>query len=174
MAVTDEQLKVGIIGVGHVGAALAFALLFNKKIKEIWINDRNENRLLGEYEDLLDADAILGSGVRIEIKDISDIKDCNKIFICAGEAREKSTDSYEELFKRNLDAVKKIVDVLPGERCYIITNPADKLGKELGIKYLGDTLDKTRIGIKGHDGGWILDKKGYTNWGIVAEALKVL
>jgi malate/lactate dehydrogenase len=169
-----SMIRVGIVGTGRVGSAIAAFLLFHPKVKFIVVNDIDMPKCLGEKEDLEHASWIIGGEKKIIPGTIDEIAECNYIFVCAGIARENSSQSMESLYKWNIDVVSQIVERLPKERVYIVTNPSDAIGINLGVKYIGAALDRVRNRMKGKSGGWILDRKGYTNWGIASEAYKTV
>lgn len=47
--------KVGIIGVGHVGAHVAFSLVTQGIVDELVLVDINKQKAISERQDLLDA-----------------------------------------------------------------------------------------------------------------------
>jgi hypothetical protein len=63
---------------------------------------------------------------------------------------------------------------LPKEKCLIVTNPSEMLGKFFHCRYLGNRLDEIRNEFGLMNGLEILSLKGYTNWGIAAEAWKAI
>jgi L-lactate dehydrogenase len=169
------MVKVAIIGMGRVGSALAFSLFFHPFVDEIHITDIDINKLQGELTDLHQASRMLVCDKSITcLPHILDMDKFDYIFICAGVARRDSTVTDEELLSINLPIVSKLIQNMPKDKVYIITNPAAKLGELLGVKYCGDKLDKFRETHHLNNGKWILDKKGFTNWGIVGEAWNVI
>ena len=46
--------KVGIIGVGHVGATVAYTLFTHGTVDEMVLIDKNEDKVNAEYNDLHD------------------------------------------------------------------------------------------------------------------------
>lgn len=166
--------KVGVIGIGKVGSALAFSLLFHPKVTEIHLVDELERKLRGEYEDLDTANLLLKANKHIQISNLISIQECDIIFVAAGQARQNSQVSDEELFQINIATVTALIRNLDWNKVYIITNPSKMLGEKLGVKYLGDDLDMCRETYNKRSGKWVLDQKGFTNWGIAAEAYKVI
>jgi malate/lactate dehydrogenase len=164
-------MKVGIIGMGRVGSSIAAFLMFHPKVNEIYINDINVPKCQAEYEDLMKSAAILNYKVKIKVildSSFYEFQECDYLFICAGYPRLNSKESMKKLYEKNLGIIDDIVSRLPpafanpefGKRVYIATNPWEMFA--LIFK------------VKAHSGPWILDRKGYTNWGIAAEAYKVI
>lgn len=171
---TIPVIKCGIVGVGRVGSTIAAFLLFNPKVKFIVLNDIDIPKCLAEREDLEHASWILNQEKTIITGSLSEISECDYIFVCAGYARTNSCQKLEKLYDENIGIISNIVDVLPRERVYIVTNPSSAIAINLGVKSLGDALDRVRFNMKAKSGGWILDRKGYTNWGIASEAYRVI
>ena len=102
-------MKIGIIGIGKVGSALAFALLFHPKVTEIHLVDEIERKLRGEYEDLDTANLLLEAGKTIKLSNLLEIKECDIIFIAAGQGRQNSGVTDAELFQTNIATDRKSV-----------------------------------------------------------------
>src|SRR3990167_1102803 len=176
-------MKVGIIGCGKVGSAVAFSLLSH--VDDIYLYDINRHLLQGELWDLRHASALLnGATVHFGPYRVIGRVKCDVVVICAGKPRTSSKDSMDSLVNYNWPIIKHIGEQLRAYhfkgKIMVVTNPPDKLIPALngspGIP-VGDVLDnarsntriwksKRRVG-----GGYILDHKGYTNWGIAAEVV---
>jgi malate/lactate dehydrogenase len=171
---TIPMIKVGIVGAGRVGGSIAVMLLFHPKVKFLVLNDIDIPKCLAEREDLEHASWILGQEKSIITGTLSEIAECDYIFVCAGYARTNSAYKLTRLYDENFPIIGSIVSVLPRDRVYIVTNPSAEIATNLGVKSLGDALDRIRFNMKAKSGGWILDRKGYTNWGIASEAYRVI
>lgn len=79
-----KKRKVGVIGVGHVGAHVAYALLIQGIADEIVLIDQSEEKLKSEVQDLNDAVAYASSRCVVYAGDYSDLKDCDVIVHTAG------------------------------------------------------------------------------------------
>ncbi|KKL99934.1 hypothetical protein LCGC14_1809470 [marine sediment metagenome] len=167
-------MKIGIIGVGNVGVSIAYTMFFKKGITEIRLNDINKDKALGEAEDLRQAAGIMRSSIIINAVRKKYLIHCDYIFICCGKARQSSSEEMNGLYKDNARLLKKVIKDLPRDKIYIITNPVERLAKLFKVKYLGKILDETRYLMKAKDGGWIVDKKGNTRWGVAMEAWRVV
>lgn len=167
-------MNIAIIGTGKVGSSLAFAFLFHNKIKTILLNDIIKKKAIGEAEDLTHAVAILHKKIKIKTATMKEIKKADKIFICVGRARTSGKQKMKILLKTNIPLIKRILRGLDRNKTYILTNPVHTMGCIFKTKTLGSVLDHVRYVTKGRNGGWIVDRKGYTNWGIAAEAYKVI
>jgi malate/lactate dehydrogenase len=171
---TISVIKVGIVGAGRVGGSIAAMLLFHPKVKFLVLNDIDIPKCLAEREDLQHAAWLLNQEKTIITGSLSEVGQCDYIFICAGIARTNSSQRLEKLYDENIHTIRSIVDALPRDKVYIVSNPSSALGTNLGVKSVGDALDRVRFNMKAKSGGWILDRKGYTNWGIASEAYRVI
>jgi hypothetical protein len=162
----EPDVNVVIIGSGHVGASLAFSFIFHPALDHVYMSDIDVGRLHAELNDLTAASFQL---FREEMFSVWNGEPADYYFVCAGYAR-KEGESDEALFERNIAVVDSIVSRLPKEKVFIITNPSKMLGEFFKCRYLGDALDATRAENGLMSGLEVLTLKGYTNWGIVAEA----
>lgn len=167
-------MKIGIIGAGRVGSLLAFTLMFIPQVKEIWIYDNDEDRLEGEAVDLCHARSVLpGNGwpKMIKAKSLVELRDnTKKKIICAGFARQ-NRESDVELYRKNKDIIDRITKTI-GSGHYIVTNPIEILAEAFGHKPLGIFLERVREETDGKTGEYILQRKGYTCYGIAAEVYR--
>jgi malate/lactate dehydrogenase len=168
------MVSVAIIGTGHVGSSLAFSLIFHPKVENVFLVDNDAEKMQGEIDDLNAASWLLVNGEMFyEWKN----QEADFIFICAGFARgiiNSVHESDSSLFEANKPVIGRILKKLPKEKCWIITNPSKMLGECFGVKYLGEKLDEVRQENGLMSGLEILDLKGFTNWGIAAEAWKAV
>ena len=79
-----KKRKVGIIGVGHVGAHVAYALLIQGIVDEMVLINKSEEKLKSEVQDLNDAVAFAPHRCVIYAGDYNDLKDCDIIVHAAG------------------------------------------------------------------------------------------
>ena len=178
-------MKVGIIGMGRVGSSIAAYLMFHPKVNEIYINDINIDRCQAEYEDLRQSAALLDYKVKIKVitdETFEEFQECQYLFIAAGHPRLNSRESMKHLYDKNYSIINSILNKMPHtffnaefpRKIYIATNPWEMFSIAFKIRPLGPKLDDIRVKLKARCGPWILDRKGYTNWGIAAEAYKVI
>lgn len=167
------KTKLAIIGAGRVGSTIANNILYNKPphLREITLMDIDERRRLGELWDLIDAKNMLEQNVVFS----KTLSKSDVVIITAGHSRGiRSQEGKNTLIVLNI--ALDIVKYCPKAKVYVATNPHEKLYKylkELGINAfeLGNRLHKIR---KYHTGKDIIAKKGYTNWGVGAEAYNIL
>ncbi len=91
--------KVGIIGLGHVGATVAYTLVTEGLVDELVLIDQNEQLALSEEYDLLDAVVNLTNKTKIIIQDYQALADAEVIVFAAGQisALGKAGDRFKEL-----------------------------------------------------------------------------
>lgn len=76
--------KYAIIGVGHVGATVAYTLVSKGIADELILIDKNEAKARAEQLDLQDAQARLDTRTIIKIQDYSELKDTDILFVTSG------------------------------------------------------------------------------------------
>jgi len=176
-------MKVGIVGVGAVGATTAYALVMRGVGQEIVLLDPDKNRVQGEAEDISHAVPFAHSA-RISAGDYPDLVGSHVVIIAAGTAR-KPEESRLELLSRNAgifrDIVPQIIQYAPEAVLLVATNPVDIMthiaadaAAEHGIPSCrvigsGTTLDTARfrallgqhLGIDPHNAhGYVLGEHG--------------
>lgn len=77
--------RVAIIGIGHVGATAAYALMLRGLFAEIVLIDQDPERAMAEAADISDANAIL-KPARVWAGDYADVKEASVLVITAGAA----------------------------------------------------------------------------------------
>lgn len=102
--------KFGIIGVGHVGVTVAYTLVTKGIADELILIDKNEKKALAEKLDLEDSQARLDTTTKIKIQDYSELKDCDVLFVTAGNIKAfEGTDGNRWIeFKYTSEIVKDI------------------------------------------------------------------
>ncbi|BAQ56955.1 lactate/malate family dehydrogenase [Lactobacillus acetotolerans] len=101
--------KIGIIGLGHVGATVAYTLFTHGIADELVLIDKNDDKVTAEYNDLRDALAVNNYYVQIKMQDWDALKDADVIVTAFGDVSEtvKATDRFAE-FKSNAKKAKKV------------------------------------------------------------------
>ena len=180
-----EMVRISVVGLGKVGSTLAFALLQVPQVTVIGVSDIDKEKEAGEIEDLTQAMMMLGIEDRIIMPDLSD---SDLLFICAGHPREyrpatflsgEMFESDGELYDKNYPIVQEIVMYaeahdISKNNIYIVTNPSTLLAKMIGCHEVGETLDSMRCYSGCESGKWILQRKGFTNFGVVAECVEIV
>ena len=100
--------KVGIIGVGHVGAHVAFSLVTQGIVDELVLVDINKQKAISERQDLLDATAYLPHRINIEVGEYEDLGDCDIIVNSVGKIDDVSRDRLAEL-QQSVDMVNSYI-----------------------------------------------------------------
>ena len=90
--------KVGIIGLGHVGATVAYTLFTHGTVDELVLLDQKEAKVTAEYNDLRDALARNHYHVTIKMQDYAELKDADLLVTAFGkiEATAETGDRFAE------------------------------------------------------------------------------
>ena len=136
------MFKVGIIGLGHVGRAIAFNLINKELVDELAIYDINKEILIANKLDLEQGGALNNNITKINIADFAILNECD-ILINTASSKILSPDRLTEL-KENKKIVKEIFKNFKNYKGIIInvSNPCDIISKLI----LDETnIDKKRI-----------------------------
>ena len=175
-------MKILVVGLGKVGAALCFALInnFRDKVIRVYVNAINRGVFLGEKRYLLEAAILLGSMTTVCGKNAFSRNDRDPVYdyvlFCAGHARSMN-EKDEELFFKNKDIVTNFLKKIKAKKVFMITNPPEQLAMlardviDAEIIPIGSKLDKARKKMGYPGSGHILNYKGYTNWGVIGEVI---
>lgn len=79
-----KKRKIGIIGMGHVGAHCAYNLAIQGIADELILVDHNHDKLVSECQDLMDSGMFFPHRVAVKAGDFSDLKDCDILVNAAG------------------------------------------------------------------------------------------
>ena len=82
---SDKTRKVAVIGVGHVGAHVAYSLAVQGICDELMLVDKNADKLKAEVQDLRDAVAYMPHNVRVTAADYGDLADVDVIVNAIGD-----------------------------------------------------------------------------------------
>lgn len=121
--------KVAIVGVGYVGASIAYALALRDVAREIVMIDINHDKTDGEAKDIRHGLPAMGTA-DLYAGDYSDCADCDLIIITAGRGR-KPGESRLDLTNENVKIMKSVIESI--QKYYtrgvilIISNPVDIL-----------------------------------------------
>lgn len=151
--------KVGIIGIGHVGAHVAYSLAALGVCEQLLLADQNKQKVASEVQDLRDSVAYLPNKIVINAADFSELGDCDVIVNSVGKI---------ELLIGNHDRLTEMKFTIPAIHSYIdkvkesgfsgvlinITNPCDVVSYELAncmglprgrVFGTGTALDTSRL-----------------------------
>ena len=124
--------KAAIIGMGNVGASIAFALMQKGLYSELVLIDTNAEKAEGEAMDLSDGLPYVAS-MDIHAGDYSEVGDASLIVITAG-AAQKPGETRLDLAEKNTGIMRSIVEQIkktPFEGILlIVANPVDILTHE--------------------------------------------
>ena len=138
--------KVGIIGLGHVGAHVAYSLAIQGIADELVLVDMKEQKLASEVQDLRDAVAYMPHRVTINGGDFADLGDCDVIVNSVGKIALLETHDRLTEMDFTIAAVRGYVDKIKASGfngvLINITNPCDIVTRELA---LGLGLPKGRV-----------------------------
>lgn len=127
--------KIAIIGVGHVGAHCAYALILSGLVDELVLVDSNHQKAVSERQDLLDAVAYCPHKVKVTIADYDELGDCDIIVNSIGKV--KLLETHDRISELNF-TIEQVTNYIPkvmagGFKGVIIniTNPCDIVTRQI-------------------------------------------
>lgn len=121
--------KVGIIGMGHVGAHVAYSLAIQGIAAELVLVDRKEAKLKAEVQDLRDAILYCPHDVKVNGGTYADLGDCDVIVNCVGDIDLCATGNRLDELNYTAAQVKGFVKkvMASGFNGFVVnvTNPCD-------------------------------------------------
>ncbi|WP_427112317.1 lactate/malate family dehydrogenase [Megasphaera sueciensis] len=124
-----KKRTVGVIGMGHVGAHVAFTLGMMGIADDILICDKNEDKLCSERQDLMDAVQFMPHRVTYSIAGYEELGNCDVIINCVGDITLVATGSRDDEMKFTATQVADYIPkVMKGGFNGIfvnVTNPCD-------------------------------------------------
>ncbi|MBO5493612.1 MAG: L-lactate dehydrogenase [Pyramidobacter sp.] len=127
--------KVGIIGQGHVGAHVAYALTLQGIADELVLVDKNEKKLTAEVQDLRDAAAYMPHRITVNGDSFAGLGDCDVIVNAVGNIGLLTTGDRLTEMDFTVAAVHGFVDKVKASGfagvALNITNPCDIVTHEL-------------------------------------------
>ena len=76
--------RIAIVGVGQVGAAVAYALILSSAVSELLLVDIKAGLRDGQVRDLSDVSANVNRGTRVRAATHHEARDCDIVVITAG------------------------------------------------------------------------------------------
>ncbi len=130
MGVARPRAKVGVVGAGHLGAAIANALVLREAGRRLVLYDRTLAKVEGEGWDISDAVPHLREQEVTVTDDLRDLAGVTVIVVAAGPTV-VAGQSRLELCDRNAPVVRELMaaldDAAPDAVVLIVTNPVDLL-----------------------------------------------
>jgi L-lactate dehydrogenase len=131
-------MKVSIIGAGNVGATIAYTLLVKGGCDAISIIDTNQDKAIGEAEDLSHG-LPLSQSVEIRAEGYEGIRDADVIVVTAGRNR-RPGETRLDLGRANVGIMEDIVRCMKphyqGAIVIMVSNPVDIL-TEVAFQRMG-------------------------------------
>ena len=111
----STQRKIGIIGLGHVGAHVANSLLLQGIADELYFVGTNDKKVVAEAQDLIDSISFVPYNTRIVncSNRYEDLADCDIIVNCAGNVSLAATNRDGELFNTT-DSARTFAETIVG------------------------------------------------------------
>jgi len=129
--------KVGIVGLGHVGAHVAYSLVVQGIADELVLVDQKAEKLTSEVQDLRDSAAYLPHRVTVNAGDFSDLGDCDVIVNSVGKIELLETHDRLTEMDFTIPAVRSYVGKIKASGfsgvLINITNPCDIVTRELAL-----------------------------------------
>ncbi len=122
--------KIGVIGVGHVGAHCAYSLAMQGVAEELVLVDQNKQKAVSERQDLFDSVPYLGHRVKVETGNFQALGDCDLIINSVGNidilrGNHNRTDEMDFTIRAVNGYVQKVMDAGFDGVIINITNPCD-------------------------------------------------
>lgn len=154
-----KMSKVGIIGVGNVGATVAHVVLEKGLASELILLDKKQNKAMSEMLDLKDASSLFSTYTKVTVGKYEEMADADVIISALGhiDLIAADADRFAEL-KANAPEVKQVAKELKrigfNGKLLVITNPCDVMTelyyRELNLPHqqvigTGTLLDSSRM-----------------------------
>lgn len=135
---TSKKRIVGVVGLGHVGAHVAYALGMMGVADEVLLCDKKEDKLVSERQDLMDAVKFMPHPVDYKIVSYEGFKECDVIVNATGKIELSATGNRDD--EMNFTVVQ-VADYIPKimaggfKGIFLnITNPCDVVTHLIAVK----------------------------------------
>ena len=122
-------MKISVIGVGKVGATLAYTLSMRRFVSELVLVGRTRESSLGDALDLEHAQSFAVAPARIVAGEVGDTAGSDVIALCASVPMPRDLGDRLSLGPRNVKLFEELVPPLarvsPGAKIVVLTNPVD-------------------------------------------------
>jgi L-lactate dehydrogenase len=122
-------MKIGIIGMGHVGSTLSYALVLKGLCKHLVLANRNVTKAQGDALDLQHTLSFCERPIIIESSLIEEVKDCDILVMAVSAPFTSSMKSRMELGPANVALFKELIPGLavnnPQAIFIVVTNPVE-------------------------------------------------
>lgn len=151
--------KAAIIGTGHVGAHVGYALCAMGLVSDLVLIDKDDTKVTSEVQDLQDSQAYFNTPTRVVKGDFSDLSDCDLLINCAGKIELlRGTEDRSFELDYNIRAVDSYAEKIKASGfngiLINISNPCDVITRYLQIRTglpenrvfgTGTALDTSRL-----------------------------
>ena len=124
-------MKVSIVGIGHVGSALAFVLTLKNIVKELVLVGRTRESAKGDVLDLRHCQLFVDTPAQVTAGTLVDTAGSDIIAMCASIPTPKDMRSRLELARGNVELMRQLMPELarlsPGCKVVMVSNPVDVL-----------------------------------------------
>lgn len=122
-------MKIAVIGTGHVGSSLAYALVLKGLGNHLLLANRDGTKALGNALDLQHSLAFCERPMQIEGGSLEEAVGCDIVVVTASEPMTKGMTSRMELGKANVELFRSLIPMLaknnPEAVFIVVTNPVD-------------------------------------------------
>ncbi|MEY4590463.1 MAG: hypothetical protein RL497_2539 [Pseudomonadota bacterium] len=124
-------MKVSIIGLGHVGSALAFVLSLKNIIQELVLVGRTKESVMGDVLDLRHGQLFVDTPTKIVAGELSDTAGSDVLVICASVPMAADMPDRQLLGPANVALMAQLLPPLaqisPQAKLLMVSNPVDIL-----------------------------------------------
>ncbi len=124
-------MKVSIIGLGHVGSAIAFVLSLKSIVKELVLVGRSPESVMGDVLDLRHGQLFVDAPSKISAGTIIDTAHSDALVICASVPMDANMQDRQVLGPANVKLMASLLPQLanysPQAKLLMVSNPVDIL-----------------------------------------------
>ncbi|NOQ16599.1 MAG: lactate dehydrogenase [Methyloprofundus sp.] len=124
-------MKIAIIGMGKVGATIAFNIVMKELCDHLILANRDISKAAGDAMDLQHSLAFCQHSMQVTSSTIADVKESDIVVITASISMSKTMSSRLELGAANITLFKELIPVIannnPEAVLLVVSNPVDAL-----------------------------------------------